>query len=376
MGIYNLFNGNSKKDLLFNNELGNIINEFEIVLKSRNNNDYPPPFWYDIVIDRANYMINEAEAYKIKISEVESEWIYSHAEEYKNKYTSRSKEEVIDAMSLRIERFGFIYNTILEFEKKLKILAKKYNKQDLQKSVYDQPYISYQEIKSSNSNNFGPVLAKCIVNRSSSHASLFGAIKYSLSFGMSHDDIKKLYTEFIFDDKVIKGTNPFDKFGITKNEALDIINDKIDGFNEKYGVDIQRQKEDTLSSGYTKITKRYSSMLSKLTIEKRYAVFTILCYIANSDGMTNDENIILQDILLELEIDINKYNNSNMDGNKACDHLQDLNQQQKDEFSKFIILIVGADAEFTSQEMMFVDNVIKEIGLGDDILIKLTEKYW
>ena len=117
-------------------------------------------------------------------------------------------------------------------------------------------------------------------------------------------------------------------------------------------------------------------MLSKLTIEKRYAVFTILCYIANSDGMTNDENIILQDILLELEIDINKYNNSNMDGNKACDHLQDLNQQQKDEFSKFIILIVGADAEFTSQEMMFVDNVIKEIGLGDDILIKLTEKYW
>ena len=128
-------------------------------------------------------------------------------------------------------------------------------------------------------------------------------------------------------------------FGITKNEALDIINDKIDGFNEKYGVDMQTQKEDTLSSGYTKITKRYSSMLSKLTIEKRYAVFTILCYIANSDGMTNDENIILQDILLELEIDVNKYNNSNMDGNKACDHLQDLNQQQKDEFSKFIILI-------------------------------------
>jgi uncharacterized tellurite resistance protein B-like protein len=193
---------------------------------------------------------------------------------------------------------------------------------------------------------------------------------------MSHNDIKKLYNQFIFDEKAINGTNPFDKFGVTKKEALDIINDKVEVFNEKYGVDMQMQKEDTLSSGYTKITKRLSSMLSELTIKKRYAVFTILCYIANSDGMTNDENIILQDILLELEIDVNKYNNSNMDGNEACDHLQDLNQDQKDEFSKFIILVVGADAEFSSQEMLFVDNVIKEIGLGDDILIKLTEKYW
>ena len=376
MGIFDFLNGNSEKDILFNNELNDIINEFEIVLKSKNNMDYPPPFWYDIIVDRASYMINEVKAYEIKISEVESEWIYSHAEEYKNKYSSRSKEEVIDAMSLRIERFGFIYDSILVFEKKLNSLAKKYDKQNLQKNVYDKTYKSYQDVISSNSTNFSAILAKCIVNRSSAYASLFGAIKFSLSFGMSHNDIKKLYNQFIFDEKAINGTNPFDKFGVTKKEALDIINDKVEVFNEKYGVDMQMQKEDTLSSGYTKITKRLSSMLSELTIKKRYAVFTILCYIANSDGMTNDENIILQDILLELEIDVNKYNNSNMDGNEACDHLQDLNQDQKDEFSKFIILVVGADAEFSSQEMLFVDNVIKEIGLGDDILIKLTEKYW
>ena len=118
MGIFDFLNGNSEKDILFNNELNDIINEFEIVLKSKNNMDYPPPFWYDIIVDRASYMINEVKAYEIKISEVESEWIYSHAEEYKNKYSSRSKEEVIDAMSLRIERFGFIYDTLLEFEKK------------------------------------------------------------------------------------------------------------------------------------------------------------------------------------------------------------------------------------------------------------------
>lgn len=376
MGIFDFLNGNSEKDILFNNELNDIINEFEIVLKSKNNMDYPPPFWYDIIVDRASYMINEVKAYEIKISEVESEWIYSHAEEYKNKYSSRSKEEVIDAMSLRIERFGFIYDTLLEFEKKLNALAKKYNKQDLQKSAYDQSYISYEDKKSYDSNNFIHILSECIVNRSSAYASLFGTIKYSLSFGMSQNDIKNLYTKFLFDEKVINGTNPFDKFGVSKSEALDIINDNIEEFNEKYGIEMQTQKENTLSSGYTKIKKRHSSMLSKLVIKKRYAVFTILCYIANSDGMTNDENKALQDILLELEIDVNEYNKSNMNGNEACDHLQDLNEQQKDEFSKFIILIVGADAEFSSQEMMFVDNVIKEIGLDDDILIKLTEKYW
>ena len=92
-------------------------------------------------------------------------------------------------------------------------------------------------------------------------------------------------------------------------------------------------KEDSLSNHYTKISKRKSSMLSKLSIENRYAVFTILCHIANSDGMTNDENIILQDILLELEINVNEYNNSNMDGAQACDLLKNLNQDEKDEFS-------------------------------------------
>ena len=94
------------------------------------------------------------------------------------------------------------------------------------------------------------------------------------------------------------------------------------------------------------------------------------------DGMSDEENIVLQDTTLELEIDVNEYNNAQMDGNQACDLLQDLNQEQKDEFSRLIILIVGADGEFSSQEMMWVNDVIREIGLDDNLIIELTEKYW
>ena len=65
-----------------------------------------------------------------------------------------------------------------------------------------------------------------------------------------------------------------------------------------------------------------------------------------------------------------------MDGNQACDLLQDLTKQQKDELARFIVLIVGADGDFSSQEMLWVNDLIKEIGLDDSLLIELSEKYW
>ena len=90
----------------------------------------------------------------------------------------------------------------------------------------------------------------------------------------------------------------------------------------------------------------------------------------------DDENIVLQDILLELEIDSNKYNNANLDGNQAANLLQNLNQEQKDELSKFIVLIVGADTKFSSQEMILVSDIVNEIGIDSNLISKLIEKYW
>ena len=125
-----------------------------------------------------------------------------------------------------------------------------------------------------------------------------------------------------------------------------------------------------------KIKKKISSILAQLDLQKRYAVFTVLLQIANSDGVSSEENVILSDITLELEIDSNKYNDSNMDGGQACDLLQDLDQNQKDEISRLIVMIVGADGDLSSQEMMWVNDVIKEIGLDISLLTELMTKYW
>ena len=328
----------STNNIEFNEELEKIINQFDLVLKSKNNEDYPPPFWYDIVIGRAVYMKEKLDIRPI--SKIESEWVWMHADEYENKYSSYTKKEIVDAMSLRIKRFGFIYTTMLDFEKKLNSLA--YD--------YKLPSFTY--------------LDEFIINRSSAFASLYGTIKFSLSVGMSNSDIKKLYGEFIYDKVLINGTNPFDEFGMTKEESNSIIKDKL-------GIDM-----DNFKTNQNKINKRVPSLLSQLSIEKRYAIFTVLCLIANSDGMTTDENIVLQDILLELEIDSNKYNNANLDGNQAANLLQNLNQEQKDELSKFIVLIVGADTKFSSQEMILVSDIVNEIGIDSNLISKLIEKYW
>ena len=181
---------------------------------------------------------------------------------------------------------------------------------------------------------------------------------------MSNSDIKKLYGEFIYDKVLINGTNPFDKFGITKEESNSIIKDKL-------GIDM-----DNFKTNQNKINKRVTSLLSQLSIEKRYAIFTVLCLLANSDGMTTDENIVLEDILLELELDSNKYNDANFDGNQAANLLQNLNQEQKDELSRFIVLIVGADTKFSSQEMILVSDIVNELGIDSNLISKLIEKYW
>lgn len=323
---------------LFDQELEKINSQFELVLKSKNNEDYPPPFWYDIVKERAIYM--EQDTNKKTLSDVQSEWVWMHADEYKNKYSSYSKNDIIDAMSLRIKRFGFIYKTMLSFENKLNALAKENN-------ISSFSYLDQFKLE-----------------MSSAYASLFGTINYALSIGMTNNDISKLYSDFVYDQDVINGADPFVNLGTTYEDARDIIKDNLN-------IDI-----DNIKAKQIKVKQKISSRLSQLAIEKRYAIFTILIMISDSDGMTNDENIVLRDISLELEIDPSEFNNSGIDGNHACDLLQDLNQEQKDEFSRFIILIVGADGDFSSQEMMFVIEVIREIGLDENILIELTEKFW
>jgi len=161
---------------LFEQELENINSQFELLLKSKSDEDYPPIFWYNIVKKRAIHMergINEK-----TLSEIQSEWVWMHADEYKNKYSSYSKNDIIDEMTLRIQRFGFIYKTMLKFDKKLNALAK-------ENKISSYPYLDQFKL-----------------NMSSAYASLFGTINYALSSGMTNNDISKLYSDFVYD----KGT--------------------------------------------------------------------------------------------------------------------------------------------------------------------------
>ena len=123
--------------------------------------------------------------------------------EYKNKYSSQSIENVIESMSLRIERFGFIYDLLLIFEEKLNSLASN-NDMSIQISnngeiFLDHPFLSRKAVKSTVKDNFTSTLGSCIFNRSSAFASLYGAIKYSLSIGMTNNCL--LYTSDAADEE-------------------------------------------------------------------------------------------------------------------------------------------------------------------------------
>mgnify|MGYP006093462655 CR=1 FL=1 len=186
---------------LFEQELENINSQFELILKSKSDEDYPPIFWYNIVKERAIHM--ERDISEKTLSEIQSEWIWMHADEYKNKYSSYSKNDIIDEMTLRIQRFGFIYKTMLNFEKKLNALAK-------ENKISSNSYIDLFKL-----------------NMSSAYASLFGTINYALSSGMTNNDISKLYTDFVYDKGITDGTNPFVNLGTTQEDARNIIKDNL-----------------------------------------------------------------------------------------------------------------------------------------------------
>ena len=186
---------------LFEQELENINSQFELILKSKSDEDYPPIFWYNIVKERAIHM--ERDISEKTLSEIQSEWIWMHADEYKNKYSSYSKNDIIDEMTLRIQRFGFIYKTMINFEKKLNALAK-------ENKISSNSYIDLFKL-----------------NMSSAYASLFGTINYALSSGMTNNDISKLYTDFVYDKGITDGTNPFVNLGTTQEDARNIIKDNL-----------------------------------------------------------------------------------------------------------------------------------------------------
>ena len=118
-----------------------------------------------------------------------------------------------------------------------------------------------------------------------------------------------------------------------------------------------------------------SPILAKMEIDQRFAIFFVLINIANSDGITDEEHDVLAYAIDELDIIASDYNESTIDGNQVCDLLQNLNDEQKKRISELIAIVVGADSKFSSQEMIWVNDIIMQIGLDDKLMVDLAEKY-
>ena len=117
-------------------------------------------------------------------------------------------------------------------------------------------------------------------------------------------------------------------------------------------------------------------LLSSLSLEQRFAIFFILIKIAESDGYTDEERIALEDIAVDLNIKIDDFNNSKIDGLKAIDLLKDLSETHKLSLTKLITLIVGADGEFSAEESSWVLDIVSQLGLDVNLMTDLVEKYW
>ena len=224
MGIFDFFKGNKKEDKFFEQKLNSLTSQFESALNSKNKEDYPPPFWYDIIKQRSVYMKHSANVQTI--SEIETDWIDMHFQEYKTKYTSYSKKDLKKEISLRIERFGFIFKTMEDFDAKLNSLAKENN-------VNSHPYL----------NQF-------MWEKSSASASLMGTIKYALSVGMTNNQVKKLYGDFVYDtsDPLAKPvTNKLVKKKTSANEIKN-TNKKNKLIDLEEGTIIKDKKNNSLNS--------------------------------------------------------------------------------------------------------------------------------
>ena len=257
-----------KNNNLFEQELENINSQFELILKSKNDEDYPPIFWYDIVKERAIHM--ERDINEKTLSEIKSEWIWMHADEYKNKYSSYSKKDIIDAMSLRVQKFGFIYKTMLNFEKKLNALAK-------ENKISSYPYLDQFKL-----------------NISSAYASLFGTINYALSCGMTNNDISKLYSDFVYDKGTIDGTNPFVNLGTTQEDARNIIKDNlnidIDNIKtEKVKVQQKASKENNLNKFIEELTQKLETEKYEITTSEVSGAYSTSN--AFSDGGSKEKKL-------------------------------------------------------------------------------------
>ena len=128
-------------------------------------------------------------------------------------------------------------------------------------------------------------------------------------------------------------------------------------------------------SSLEKIDKNVNKQIELFTDEQKFAIFYTLIIIANSDGITDNENTALEKIAEDLNINIDDYNESNISGEDSINLLKDLNKDQKEAICALITTIVSSDGVFSNDEEKYVRDIIKEYKLPFDFLESLMLKY-
>ena len=109
--------------------------------------------------------------------------------------------------------------------------------------------------------------------------------------------------------------------------------------------------------------------------KQKHAIFFTLIVIANSDGISNEENTILVEIAEKLSISIDDYNNSNISGEESITLIQSMNDKQKEAISFLITTVISSDGKFSFEEADTLKDIMKEYGLPIELLESLNSKY-
>lgn len=124
-----------------------------------------------------------------------------------------------------------------------------------------------------------------------------------------------------------------------------------------------------------KIDDNFNKQIELFTTEQKFAIFYTLILIADSDGITDEENTTLQNIADDLNVNIEDYNESNISGEDSVDLLKDINKDQKEAICALITTTVSSDGVFSTEEENYVRDIIKEYKLPFDLLESLMSKY-
>ena len=199
------YNGEVKKLFVEFEQIFEEFDEFEFWEKYELS-DIDFKYWLKILRDRAGSKLMQFEK-DIDLNQRILEWIWGHADEYKSRLenpygdpynqTTFDDDEKLHFLKIRIVAFGEVY-------KQLKTLSNKINELKIKYKV---------DIDTTEKH----------LNLEIAHAksSVYGAIKYALSIGISKEDITFWFDDFEDNKQLISGVNPFDSLNLDAGlEAL------------------------------------------------------------------------------------------------------------------------------------------------------------